>query len=133
MFNQTSLVSFDGRNTINFGIGARHISDDETVIVGANVFYDYEMDSEHKRNGFGVELLTSLLELRANNTMPYPVQLRTKALTKLHLMGMILRLAATCPTSIRLTSTSNKVSFQTALDTRLKMMSGVSKPKSRQT
>jgi len=34
--------------------------------MGANAFYDYEMESEHKRTGFGVELLTSLLELRAN-------------------------------------------------------------------
>ena len=66
LFNQTSFISFDGRSTINLGLGARHINDAETVIMGANVFYDYELDSEHKRTGFGVELLTSLLELRAN-------------------------------------------------------------------
>ena len=34
--------------------------------MGANAFYDYELDSKHKRTGFGVELLTSLLEMRAN-------------------------------------------------------------------
>lgn len=66
LFNQTSIVSFDGRSTLNIGLGARHINDAETIIMGANAFYDYEMESEHKRTGFGVELLTSLLELRAN-------------------------------------------------------------------
>lgn len=66
LFNQTSFVSFDGRQTVNLGFGARNINDAETVIIGANVFYDYELDSEHKRTGFGVELLTSLIELRAN-------------------------------------------------------------------
>ena len=66
LFNQTSIVSFDGHSTLNIGLGARHINDAETIIMGANAFYDYEMESEHKRTGFGVELLTSLLELRAN-------------------------------------------------------------------
>lgn len=66
LFNQTSIVSFDSRSTINVGLGARHINDNETVIVGANAFYDYETKSGHKRTSFGMELLTSMLELRAN-------------------------------------------------------------------
>lgn len=66
VFNQTSLVNYDGRNTLNFGLGARHINDAETVIVGANAFYDFEFDSEHRRTGVGAELLTSLLQMRAN-------------------------------------------------------------------
>ena len=66
VFNQTSISSFDSRTTANLGFGVRHINDDETVIMGVNAFYDYELDSEHKRTGFGVELLTSLLEMRAN-------------------------------------------------------------------
>jgi hypothetical protein len=66
LFNQTSIVGFDDRTTMNIGFGARNINDDETVIIGANVFYDYELDSKHARTGFGVELLTSLIEMRAN-------------------------------------------------------------------
>ena len=66
LFNQGSIVNFDGRNTYNLGIGARRISDDETVIVGANAFYDYEASSGHKRSSLGVELMTSMLEFRAN-------------------------------------------------------------------
>ena len=66
LFNQMSIGSFDSRTTANIGLGFRHINDAETVIMGANAFYDYELDSKHKRTGFGVELLTSLLEMRLN-------------------------------------------------------------------
>ena len=66
LFNQTSLINYDGRNTLNFGLGARHINDPETIIVGANAFYDFEFGSEHRRTGVGAELLTSLLQMRAN-------------------------------------------------------------------
>jgi len=40
LFNQTSIVNFDSRRTFNIGLGARHITDDETLILGANAFYD---------------------------------------------------------------------------------------------
>ena len=66
LFNQTSIVGFDDRTTMNIGFGARNINDCETVIIGANVFYDYELDSKHARTGFGVELLTPLIGMRAN-------------------------------------------------------------------
>ena len=42
LFNQTSVVNFNSRSTFNIGLGARHITDDESLIVGANAFYDYE-------------------------------------------------------------------------------------------
>jgi hypothetical protein len=66
-FNQTSLSNFDGRNTVNIGIGARYIFNADTTILGANTFFDYELDSAHRRLGFGGELITSLLEIRANS------------------------------------------------------------------
>ena len=65
-FNQTSLSNFDGRNTLNIGIGARYIFNADTTILGANTFFDYELDSAHRRLGFGAELITSLLDVRAN-------------------------------------------------------------------
>ncbi len=40
LFNQTSLVRYNDRTTMNLGFGARYINDPETVIAGANVFYD---------------------------------------------------------------------------------------------
>ncbi|MBT6365468.1 MAG: hypothetical protein HOJ68_04725, partial [Bacteroidetes bacterium] len=39
---------------------------DESLIVGANAFYDYESKSGHKRSSLGFELLTAMLEFRAN-------------------------------------------------------------------
>ena len=66
LFNQTSIVNFDSRRTFNIGLGARHITDDETLILGANAFYDYESKSGHKRSSLGFELLTAMFELRAN-------------------------------------------------------------------
>jgi hypothetical protein len=66
VFNQTSLVNYDSRTTLNFGLGARHINDAETVIVGGNVFYDHEFGSLHRRAGVGAEVLTSLFQLRSN-------------------------------------------------------------------
>ena len=67
IFNQSSLVNYDHRNTLNLGIGARHITDNETVILGTNAFYDYELESGHRRASIGVEALTSMLEARANH------------------------------------------------------------------
>ena len=40
IFNQTSLVNYNDRRTINLGLGAREINDDETAIYGGNIFYD---------------------------------------------------------------------------------------------
>lgn len=66
VFNQTSLVNYDGRTTLNFGLGARHINDSDTVILGLNAFHDYEFGSDHRRASIGAEVLTSLFQLRAN-------------------------------------------------------------------
>jgi hypothetical protein len=74
IFNQTSLVDYNDRRTINLGLGAREINDDETVIYGGNIFYDYELDSNHDRVGLGLEYITSVGEVRFN---------KYKALSKL--------------------------------------------------
>ena len=67
IFNQSSLVNYSDKNTVNLGVGARHINDKETLILGINAFYDYEFDSGHRRSSLGIEALTSLVELRANS------------------------------------------------------------------
>ena len=51
---------------MNFGLGARHINDAETIIFGLNAFYDYELGSAHKRASIGGEFLTSLGQIRVN-------------------------------------------------------------------
>ncbi|MCL7404457.1 inverse autotransporter beta domain-containing protein [Paradonghicola geojensis] len=66
LFNQSSLVNYNDRTTLNVGFGARHINDPETFILGANIFHDYEFGSEHRRLGLGFEALSEDLEFRVN-------------------------------------------------------------------
>ena len=66
LFNQSSFVLFDDRNTFNTGFGIRSINAEENLILGANIFYDYEANSGHARHGYGLEALTSVIEMRAN-------------------------------------------------------------------
>lgn len=96
-FNQTSLANFDGRNTVNLGFGSRYINDPETVIVGGNIFYDYELDSDHRRNGFGVEVLTSIFELRANRYNALSGTVNYRGLDETALDGHDIKLTANLP------------------------------------
>lgn len=66
LFNQTSLVNYDSNTTLNLGLGYRTINYNDTLILGINGFYDYELSSKHQRYGMGVEALTSGFQLRSN-------------------------------------------------------------------
>ena len=66
LFNQVNINRFDDRNTVNVGLGYRRLNTDETWMTGFNVFYDHELSDNHKRNGAGFELVSSALQLRAN-------------------------------------------------------------------
>ena len=66
LFNQININRFDDRNTLNVGLGYRRLNADETWMTGFNVFYDHELSDNHKRNGVGFELVSSALQLRAN-------------------------------------------------------------------
>lgn len=66
IFNQTSVSSFDDRETVNTGLGIRQITEDGMGIFGGNVFFDLEPGAGHKRVGAGVEYLTSRIDFRAN-------------------------------------------------------------------
>ena len=66
LFNQVNINRFDDRNTVNVGLGYRRLNADETWMTGFNVFYDHELSDNHKRNGAGFELVSSALQLRAN-------------------------------------------------------------------
>jgi len=66
IFNQINLNRFDDRTTLNLGLGFRRLNADETWMTGVNAFYDHEFPNDHKRNGVGLELISSALELRVN-------------------------------------------------------------------
>ena len=65
-FNQTNLSSYNGETTINLGFGKRKLYKDETVMLGSNVFVDYQFDESHLRNGLGIEAISSVFDLRGN-------------------------------------------------------------------
>ena len=60
IFNQSSFINYVGRSTVNLGFGARSINDDETYILGINVFYDYEIQAKHGRASLGIEALQEI-------------------------------------------------------------------------
>jgi len=97
LFNQTSIVGFNSRSTINVGVGARHINDDETIILGANAFYDYETKSGHKRSSLGFELLTAMLEFRANSYNAISKKITYRDIDETALDGRDVKLTANLP------------------------------------
>jgi adhesin/invasin len=67
IFNQINLNRFDDRTTLNLGLGYRRLNADETWMTGVNAFYDHEFPNDHKRNGVGFELISSVFETRVNS------------------------------------------------------------------
>ena len=65
-FFQGSIIRQNNRDTINLGIGYRHLSNDEKWIYGVNAFHDYEHTYEHSRMSIGAELRSSAFEINAN-------------------------------------------------------------------
>ena len=66
IFNQNSLNLHNNDQTINLGIGHRTLLNDDKVIFGLNLFFDYAFDDSHQRNGAGFEVISSVFDLRSN-------------------------------------------------------------------
>ena len=67
LFNQINLNRYDDRTTLNLGLGYRRLNAEETWMTGVNAFYDHEFPNDHKRNGVGFEVVSSVLESRVNS------------------------------------------------------------------
>ena len=66
IFNQTSINTHDGDETINIGFGTRKLLNNNTIILGANTFYDHQLTESHKRSGAGAEAISSIFDVRGN-------------------------------------------------------------------
>ena len=67
LFTQGSLfLSDNSRETLNLGIGKRRLLNDDTLLIGANLFYDHELDYDHQRASVGLEAISSVGSLRLN-------------------------------------------------------------------
>ena len=65
-FTQGSIYLSNDTETFNLGVGQRKLLDNENLMLGANLFYDHELSSNHRRASFGIEAITSVGSLRAN-------------------------------------------------------------------
>ena len=65
-FNQNTLTHNNDEQTINFGLGYRKLLNEDKLLLGANIFYDYAFDDNHRRVGLGVEAISSVFDLRGN-------------------------------------------------------------------
>jgi len=66
LFTQARVSGRDYRNIYNLGIGARRIFNND-LLLGTNVFYDYQDYHQHHRSGFGFEAMADRgLEARLN-------------------------------------------------------------------
>ena len=61
-------VSYENeKGAYNLGFGYRKLLSDNSVLLGANTFFDFEDDDKHYRAGLGLEAFLNLVELRANS------------------------------------------------------------------
>ena len=67
IFNQTSLNTYDQKQTINVGFGIRKLLNNNTIILGSNIFYDHQFAEKHYRSGLGVEAISSIFDVRGND------------------------------------------------------------------
>ena len=65
-FNQNTASFHNDDQTVNFGLGYRSLQNDDKLMLGANIFFDYSFDDAHQRNGAGIEAISSVFDLRAN-------------------------------------------------------------------
>ena len=65
-FNQNSLSFHDNDQTVNLGLGYRSLINDDKVMLGGNIFFDYAFDEAHQRTGAGIEAISSVFDVRGN-------------------------------------------------------------------
>lgn len=65
-FNQNTISIHNDDQTVNVGLGYRNLIQDDKVMLGANLFFDYSFDDAHQRNGVGIEAISSVFDIRGN-------------------------------------------------------------------
>ena len=70
LFTQFSLhtqeINSDKRFIGNLGFGYRFLNSDQSMMFGANTFYDMDFEEKHKRVGLGFEGKASMIDLNYN-------------------------------------------------------------------
>jgi hypothetical protein len=70
LFTQFSLhtqeINSDKRIIGNLGLGYRFLNSDQSMMFGANTFYDQDLEENHKRVGLGFEAKAAILDFNYN-------------------------------------------------------------------
>ena len=70
LFTQFSLhtqeINSDKRIIGNLGLGYRFLNSDQSIMFGANTFYDQDLEENHKRVGLGFEAKAAMLDFNYN-------------------------------------------------------------------
>ena len=70
LFTQFSLhtqeINSDKRIIGNLGLGYRFLNSDQSMMFGANTFYDQDLEEAHKRVGLGFEAKAAMLDFNYN-------------------------------------------------------------------
>lgn len=64
-FRRSNRFTEDYRNTVNVGLGYRHMY--EKILLGANTFYDKDITGKNERIGFGLEAWADYVKFAANS------------------------------------------------------------------
>lgn len=59
-FQGSLFLSDDSRETINLGIANRKLVNDDYLLLGTNLFYDHELEYNHRRVSIGLEAISSV-------------------------------------------------------------------------
>jgi uncharacterized protein (TIGR02145 family) len=85
------------RNTLNFGIGQRFLIHNDQTIAGANLVYDREQSSKHKRLSFGLEYQRMNFSATTNYYHPLSDQKTIKGYNEQALKGYDIHLTGQVP------------------------------------
>lgn len=81
-YNGEYEAGTDKRDTLNAGLAARRLLDDDRILVGVNAFFDHNMDYDHNRMSVGADIQTALLGASVNRYLPLTEWRNVDALTE---------------------------------------------------
>ncbi len=102
-FTQFSLhtqeINSHDRYIGNFGLGYRKLTDDKSMMYGFNMFFDNDIEANHKRGSLGFEIKGAYLDFVANSYHKFTNQETYKGTKEQVLSGYTIDLASQIPYS----------------------------------
>lgn len=81
-YNDDYEAGTDRRDTLNAGLAARRLLDEDRILIGVNAFLDHNLDYDHNRASIGADVQTALLGASINRYLPLTEWRNVDALTE---------------------------------------------------